>query len=106
LPERVRGLEASGASVIPLETGQVREGLMALAALDLQSVILEGGPALQRAALDEGLVDELHLYIAPRVLGQQGIPWLTLRPEACRSRVVARQLGRDVFLEGHVHRTR
>lgn len=100
-----KALEAAGATVVPLHTGLIIEGLRALAALDVQSVLVEGGPSLHRALLDEGVVDEVHLYVASMVLGRQGVPWLGDRPASSLSSLTARALGRDVFLEGYVHRT-
>jgi diaminohydroxyphosphoribosylaminopyrimidine deaminase/5-amino-6-(5-phosphoribosylamino)uracil reductase len=99
-----RALEAAGACVIPLDAPQVAQGLRALAALDVQSVLIEGGPSLHRAALEEDVVDEVHLYITSSVLGRRGVPWLEGRPAARVSSLTARALGRDVFLEGYVHR--
>ncbi len=40
-----------------------------LAALDVNELLVEAGPALAGAFLDAGLVDELVLYVAPRLFG-------------------------------------
>jgi diaminohydroxyphosphoribosylaminopyrimidine deaminase / 5-amino-6-(5-phosphoribosylamino)uracil reductase len=42
--------------------------MAALASLGMRRVLLEGGAAMHRSFLDEGLVDELVLYLAPKVL--------------------------------------
>src|SRR6185436_13633162 len=46
------------------------------AALDIQSVLLEGVAAVHAAAWDEGVVDYVQLYVAPVGLGATGVPLL------------------------------
>ncbi len=101
--DRWRALERAGAQVVGLEEATVGQGLRRLAAFGVQSLLVEGGPTLHRAALEEGVVDELHLYVSSTVVGRRGVPWL----DASRTKVAtltARSLGRDIFLEGHVYR--
>jgi hypothetical protein len=43
----------------------------------VRRVVCEGGPRLFRALLEEQLVDELHLTLAPRIFGGAGAPTLT-----------------------------
>lgn len=65
--------------------------------------LLEGGPTLVTAALKAGLVDELHVYLAPRLLGEGrkgigdlGISALTSSLDFQLQQV--KELGGDVFL--------
>lgn len=65
--------------------------------------LLEGGPTLVTAALKAGLVDELHVYLAPRLLGEGrkgigdlGINALTSSLDFQLQQV--KELGGDVFL--------
>ena len=44
-----------------------------LALDEVQSVLLEGGPSLQQAWLDAGLVDHVQWLVTPAVLGD-GVP--------------------------------
>ncbi len=65
--------------------------------------LLEGGPTLITAALKAGLVDELHIYLAPRLLGDghKGIGDLgitTLTSSLDFSLQQVKELGGDVFL--------
>jgi len=66
-------LEASGAQVIVAtgenEPARVRSALDQLGALDVASVLLEGGPHLAGAFLDAGEIDEIRLFLAPLLLG-------------------------------------
>ncbi|GAA1630023.1 bifunctional diaminohydroxyphosphoribosylaminopyrimidine deaminase/5-amino-6-(5-phosphoribosylamino)uracil reductase RibD [Georgenia ruanii] len=77
-----------------------------LAELDrrgLRRVLLEGGPALLSAALRRGLVDELHAYVAPVLLGAGpgavGDLGITTIADAARWRTRrTEQLGPDLLL--------
>ena len=99
-------LERAGATVIAPEEAGLRQAFRALAALDIQSVLLEGGAAVHAAAWDEDIVDYVQLYVAPVTLGSGGVPLLG----GCRwsmSSVIDPQvtvLGPDTVIEGYVHR--
>jgi diaminohydroxyphosphoribosylaminopyrimidine deaminase / 5-amino-6-(5-phosphoribosylamino)uracil reductase len=66
-------LETAGAEVIVApgenESARVRSALDQLGALDVTSILLEGGPHLAGAFLDAGEIDEIRLFLAPLVLG-------------------------------------
>ena len=70
-----RGIPAGAAlrdGLAPLRTFPTEspaEVLSALAADDVQHVLLEGGPALAAAFLRAGLVDRVIWYLAPKILG-------------------------------------
>ena len=74
---RARALRAAGAEVVevPAPRGQlsVAAVLRALAARDIQSVLVEGGAAVHGAFVAAGLVDGVALFVAPRLLGG-GVP--------------------------------
>jgi diaminohydroxyphosphoribosylaminopyrimidine deaminase/5-amino-6-(5-phosphoribosylamino)uracil reductase len=105
-PERARGLERAGAAVMTVEGPGVAAGLRALVPLDIQSLMLEGGAAMHQAVWDEGVVDYVHLYVGPAVLGPQGVPLLDGRSfsPASLGELMVTPLGRDVLFEGYVHR--
>jgi riboflavin biosynthesis pyrimidine reductase len=71
-------------------------------------VLLEGGATLHRAALDAAVVDEVHVYITPAVLGAEGVEWMGEGRMAWESLEDRRAvwLGDDVLVVGHVHRNR
>jgi diaminohydroxyphosphoribosylaminopyrimidine deaminase / 5-amino-6-(5-phosphoribosylamino)uracil reductase len=106
-PVRARDLERAGAHLEPIEKGDLPSAFRRLGEKRILSLLLEGGPTLQRAAAAEGLVDAVHLYVAPDVVGDQGVPWLEsdeMRIAALEDRRVT-VCGADVFMEGYVHRT-
>ncbi|MSO45644.1 MAG: bifunctional diaminohydroxyphosphoribosylaminopyrimidine deaminase/5-amino-6-(5-phosphoribosylamino)uracil reductase RibD [Acidobacteria bacterium] len=105
-PGRARDLERAGATLLTVEDPGMTAAVRALAQLDIQSVLLEGGPIVQRAAWDEGIVDYVQLYVAPTVVGPQGVPlldgqWL---PTSTLFEPKTGVLGPDVLIEGYVHR--
>lgn len=91
--------------IVPARPG-VTAALEALVPLNIQSVILEGGAALQTAAWDEGVVDYVQVYEAPVVLGPGGVALPPLRHLSPSSLLEpqTRALGPDVLVEGYVHR--
>jgi len=84
-------------------THDVAAVLTALANRGIRQVLIEGGPALATACLAAGVVDELHAYLAPSLLGQGRsavAPFgaVTLPDAAKFTLTRVRRLGNDVFL--------
>ena len=75
-PGRMAELKGAGAEVFlcPGESGQVDlAALMSeLARREINEVLLETGPTLAGAAVSEGLVDEILIYLAPHLMGDAG----------------------------------
>jgi diaminohydroxyphosphoribosylaminopyrimidine deaminase/5-amino-6-(5-phosphoribosylamino)uracil reductase len=69
----VDALRAAGAEVLTAAGGNEQEraqnGLDKLGELNIQSVLLEGGPRLAGAFLDAGEIDEMRLFVAPIAVG-------------------------------------
>ena len=69
---------AAGAEVVPLlktPSGvSMRALVRALGERDVQDVLIEGGPALAWSSIDEGVVDRLVLYLAPKLVGGRDAP--------------------------------
>ena len=72
---KVAQLEARGAQIdaMPLEAGRVDlvAALQRLAELQANEVLVEAGPTLAGQLLSRSLIDEMLLYIAPKLLGPQ-----------------------------------
>lgn len=72
-PARFEVLAVQGVRVDAYPTRDLAAVAHRLAEAGVQSLVLEGGPALQQAWLDAGLVDHLQWLVTPAVLGD-GVP--------------------------------
>jgi diaminohydroxyphosphoribosylaminopyrimidine deaminase/5-amino-6-(5-phosphoribosylamino)uracil reductase len=96
-PERFEVLRLHGVAVHEYATRDLAAVAGRLAEAGVQSMVLEGGPRLQQAWLDAGLVDHVQWVISPNVLGE-GVPMVSAvreRGEALERLV----LGDDQFVE-------
>lgn len=90
-------------SELELRSGALDEELAALGADGVQSLLLEGGPTLAAAFLEQDLVDKLVVFVAPRLSGE-GPGMLAGLPEPVQlRRLEARAVGEDVLLQGYIH---
>jgi diaminohydroxyphosphoribosylaminopyrimidine deaminase/5-amino-6-(5-phosphoribosylamino)uracil reductase len=117
-PERRRAWAEAGAEVMLIDrdaAGAVSlEGLIeALGKRDAQGVLFEGGPTLAWSAIREDVVDQLVLYVAPRLVGGSAAPgWLggagsASIDRAARVEIVSIEpIGDDVKVVADVHRDR
>jgi len=75
-----------------------------LAADGITSLVLEGGPALHRAAWDEGIIDRVQIFVTPKPVGVRGTPWLP--PEVLSiaelTETTVEPIGDDVLIQGMV----
>ena len=106
--QRAEALRRAGAEIVAVAAGG--EALVAgaasfLGARGVTSLLVEGGPTLQRAFWDAAVVDRVELFVAPRPLGADGVQW-TLNGESITRLhgLSARPVGEDVLIEGYVHR--
>ena len=110
-PRAAAALQDAGAQLQIHETPAgarppIVDALRRLAADGVTSVVIEGGPELHRAAWDEQIVDRVQLFVAPKVVGPAGVPWLPIDvlPLARLLDRRAQPVGDDVVIEGYVHR--
>jgi diaminohydroxyphosphoribosylaminopyrimidine deaminase / 5-amino-6-(5-phosphoribosylamino)uracil reductase len=90
-------------SELELRSGPLREELEALAADGVQSLLLEGGPTLAAAFLEQDLVDKLLVFVAPKLSGEGPGMVAGLPGKIALSRLEARSIGEDVLLQGYLH---
>jgi diaminohydroxyphosphoribosylaminopyrimidine deaminase/5-amino-6-(5-phosphoribosylamino)uracil reductase len=105
-PQRAGDLARAGAQLEPITGGALPDAFARLAGRDITSLVLEGGTTLHTAAWNAGIVDAVHLYVAPVTIGEAGVPWIDRGIVSVASLADSRsvQLGPDVFMEGYVHR--
>ena len=113
-PDRQRALEAQGAQVVQVPGPGGKTDLAAvarhLATLGFNEVTVESGAKLHASLIQAGVVDELVLYVSPKLLGNTAagllaLPGLASLDEALEPRIVdVRQVGADLritaYLEG------
>jgi diaminohydroxyphosphoribosylaminopyrimidine deaminase/5-amino-6-(5-phosphoribosylamino)uracil reductase len=112
--DREEALVASGVEVLRVghtATGQLAlaSALTALAAASVPSILVEGGAAVAGALLAGQLVDELHVFIAPILLGPEGRPCAVAwsgpaRPSEAPRIVdpIVETCGPDVYVRGRL----
>jgi diaminohydroxyphosphoribosylaminopyrimidine deaminase/5-amino-6-(5-phosphoribosylamino)uracil reductase len=90
-------------SGLELRSGGLAEELAALAAEGVQSLLLEGGPTLATAFLEQDLVDKMLVYVAPMLSGAGPRLLGDLAASRPLLHLTARQIAADVLLEAYVH---
>jgi diaminohydroxyphosphoribosylaminopyrimidine deaminase/5-amino-6-(5-phosphoribosylamino)uracil reductase len=108
-PLRAEQIRGTGAEVLADEGSggkpDLKILLQRLSADGVQQVLVEGGPQVAASFLQEGLVDEIHVYIAPRLLGSAGTagldgPLTDLGREIGLHQVQIKSFGDDLRLSG------
>jgi diaminohydroxyphosphoribosylaminopyrimidine deaminase/5-amino-6-(5-phosphoribosylamino)uracil reductase len=97
-----RGPLPEGSELEP-RSGDLREELEELAAEGVQSLLLEGGPTLAAAFLEQGFVDKLLLFVAPTLSGEGPSILAGLAHPLSLTHLTAKPVGEDVLLEAYVH---
>ena len=108
---RLARLRQRGISVLvlPGEKGRVslRACLRQLARMGVNRLLIEGGSELAASALQAGVVNRLHLYVAPRLLGgtnAKGAIGGSCPPQLARALSVSalsvKKIGPDLLIEG------
>ncbi len=113
--DRAKALALARRGVRVLVCGKDRVGLRALmpalAALGIRRILIEGGGELNAEALDEGIVDRLLVFVAPKIIGGRaakpvvggkGAP--AMKDALALSPPKVRRVGADVLLEFKVLR--
>jgi len=90
-------------SELELRSGPLRDELEALAAEGVQSLLLEGGPTLAAAFLEQGFVDKLLVFVAPKLSGEGPGMLAGLAGPLELTRLEARSVGDDVVIQAYVH---
>jgi diaminohydroxyphosphoribosylaminopyrimidine deaminase/5-amino-6-(5-phosphoribosylamino)uracil reductase len=79
--------------------------LRRLAAGGLFHVLAEGGAGLHRSLLSQGLADEIMLFVAPMIVGADGLSWVgslgvrELRDAVRTTPLICEQSGEDLLIQ-------
>lgn len=99
-------LEKKGVNV--LKTGSLPELMKSLYAKGIMSVLVEGGSGVITSFIKEKLVDEAYFYIAPKIIGNDGIPFIQnlgfTKLDKAYTIINAKytKLGSDVLIKGGI----
>jgi diaminohydroxyphosphoribosylaminopyrimidine deaminase/5-amino-6-(5-phosphoribosylamino)uracil reductase len=103
-------LEKAGVVVktVPVSKGalNLKAVLTELGRAQITSVLVEGGSKVHGSFLQAGLVDQILLFVAPRILGDQGVPLATFSKkkkvdESRQFKIIStRRHGEDVLIDG------
>jgi diaminohydroxyphosphoribosylaminopyrimidine deaminase/5-amino-6-(5-phosphoribosylamino)uracil reductase len=116
--ENINALSSAGVEVLRLpannDSAHVDPGVLLreLGRRSMTNVLVEGGGGLLGSLFDQQLVDEAHVFIAPKFCGGRdavspigglGVETIPQQPEL--DPCVITQVEQDVYLRGHVRRT-
>ena len=99
-PAQVAAVEAVGVETVLLPTRDLASVGSALAARQIQSLLVEGGPALQQAWVEAGLVDAVQFVETPLTLGDGVCAAPALTAWARNAAHTRRGFGADTLVEG------
>lgn len=108
---RAHALRRAGIELVricgPARRPDLRAVLAELGQCEILSVLMEAGSQINGAALAAGVVDKLALFVAPKMLGSDALPFAAAagqtlrRMPPCRN-LSLRQLGCDFLVEGYL----
>ena len=106
---RARGVRLQQISPAPDGHTDLQAGMRFLGEQQITSVLIEGGAAVNAAALAAGIVDKIFFYYTPRILGGResipfaagnGSPSMSSAPHVRQLRI--HQFGEDFAIEGYL----
>jgi len=110
---RIKAIERTGAQVIicPVKDGRVDLSFLmqSVATMGIDSVMIEGGSTISFSALNEGIVDKVIGFVAPKLLGGEAAPapvggnGISSMDDAINIRDwKTRKLGNDLMIVGYI----
>jgi diaminohydroxyphosphoribosylaminopyrimidine deaminase/5-amino-6-(5-phosphoribosylamino)uracil reductase len=90
-------------SELELHSGPLVDELASLGAEGVQSLLLEGGPTLAAAFVEQSLLDKILVFVAPKLSGEGAGLLAGITGPAELTQLRARPVGEDVLLSAYVH---
>ena len=103
-PERAKALTETGATIVT-GSGDLQVDLRALVRFDISTMLLEGGAVMHAAAWRAGVIDRVHVIVAPTALGESGVRFFDGIDVPLSELIPVRveMLGPDAWMEADVH---
>lgn len=103
-PDKAAALTRAGATLIE-GSGILREDLRTLVPFAVSALLLEGGAEMHAAAWQAGVIDRVHVVMAPTAIGEGGVKFFdgVEVPMSQLIPVTVEQLGPDRWMEADVH---
>jgi diaminohydroxyphosphoribosylaminopyrimidine deaminase / 5-amino-6-(5-phosphoribosylamino)uracil reductase len=111
--EKIKALEEKGAEVIvtPFKNKMVDLAFLMknLGENKIDSILLEGGSKINYAALEEGIVDKVNAFIAPKIIGGDnaktpvgGVGKTFMKEAIALKDIDIQRFGNDIMIEGYI----
>jgi diaminohydroxyphosphoribosylaminopyrimidine deaminase / 5-amino-6-(5-phosphoribosylamino)uracil reductase len=112
-PGKLKQIERLGAQVLvcPLKDNMVDLGFVvrSIGAMGVDSIMIEGGSTLAFSALNEGIVDKVISFIAPKIIGGTNAPTAVggtgiekMEDAIILKKLKTRKVGEDMMIEGWI----
>jgi diaminohydroxyphosphoribosylaminopyrimidine deaminase/5-amino-6-(5-phosphoribosylamino)uracil reductase len=112
--EKKKALSDKGVQIIEYDGDKVYLPwlMKKLGEREITSVLIEAGASLNAYALEEGIVDKVMFFIAPKIIGGSesfpavgGKAFRRLEEAHLLENVMIRRIGKDVLIEGYIRRS-
>lgn len=103
-PAHAQALQNAGATLVQ-GSGDLRQDLRSLVRFDISTVLLEGGAIMHAAAWRAGVIDRVHVIVAPKELGAGGVKFFDGVDVPMSELIPIRvdRLGPDTWMEADVY---
>ena len=110
--DHVEELRVLGAEILTTSSGGsvLRQLLKELGRRQVTNVLVEAGGGLQGSFFDENLIDEVHVFVAPKIVGGReavapvsGLGLAEVPELPSLRNVKIQQFGEDILIEGRMH---
>lgn len=112
--KKTKRLKDKGAEVLALRS---KNGMVDLKTLmkelgkrEITNLVIEGGSTLAASAIKQGVVDKVAIFLAPKLLGKEGLPMIgelgikRLADAIHLNKLKYKKMGEDILVEGYVYR--
>ena len=111
--DKMLKLEEMGVTILKIQAKNGRVDLkklmIELGNIGVDGILLEGGSTLNYSALEEGIVDKVQVYIAPKIIGGEkaktpvgGIGIEKLKDHFKVKNIQVSKIGQDILIEGYI----